>query len=118
MTPFSPIGPSIVVAYADDSTDTAVTVNMGSAGCPNVLYAVNPDTANVVAVNISFDASDTNASVPDSGANGIGTVIAPYGYAMIAIPTAPNAGTTFYVSAAGVSGTGNVYITPGVTFLK
>ena len=118
MTPFSPIGSSIVVPYADDSTDTAVTVNMGSAGCPNVLYAVNPDTANVVAVNISFDVNNTNASVPDSGANGIGTVIAPFGYAMIAIPTAPNAPTTFYVSAAGVSGTGNVYITPGVTFLK
>jgi hypothetical protein len=118
MTPFSPIGPSVVIPYADDSTDTAVTVNMGSAGCPNVLYAVNPDTANVVVVNVSFDVNDTNASVPDSGANGIGTVIAPFGYAMIAIPTAPNASNTFYISAAGVSGTGNVYITPGVTFLK
>jgi hypothetical protein len=91
---------------------------MGSAGCPNVLYAVNPDTANVVAVNISFDVDNTNASVPDSGANGIGTVIAPFGYAMIAIPTALNASNTFYVSAAGVSGTGNVYVTPGVTFNK
>ena len=118
MTPFSPIGPSVVIPYADDSTDTAVTVDMGSAGCPNVLYAVNPDTANVVAVNISFDVDNTNASVPDSGANGIGTVIAPFGYAMIAIPQALNASNTFYISAAGVSGTGNVYVTPGVTFNK
>jgi hypothetical protein len=79
---------------------------------------VNEDAANIVAVNISFDVNNTNASVPDSGANGIGTIIAPYGYAMIAIPTAPNAPTTFYISAAGHSPTGNVYVTPGVTFLK
>jgi hypothetical protein len=118
MTPFSPIGPSIVVPYADDSTDTSVTVNMGSAGCPNVLYCVNEDAANIVAVNISFDSNNTNASVPDSGANGIGCVIAPYGYAMIAIPQAANSSNTFYVSAAGHSPTGNVYVTPGVTFNK
>jgi hypothetical protein len=118
MTPFSPIGPSIVVTYTDDSTDTSVTVNMGAVGCPNVLYAVNEDQANIVAVNVSFDSNDTNAKVPDSGANGIGCIIAPYGYAMISIPQAANANTTFYVSAAGHSPTGNVYITPGVTFLN
>lgn len=118
MTPFSPIGPSIRVAYADDSTDTAVTVNMGAAGCPNVLYCVNEDQSNVVVVSVSFSSTNSAASVPTSGANGEGCVIAPYGYAMIAIPQAPNAPTTFYVSAAGRSPTGNVYITPGVTFLK
>jgi hypothetical protein len=118
MTPFAPIGRSIVIPYADDSTDTAVTVDMGSAGCPNVLYAVNEDQANVVVVNVSFDALDHNAVVPTSGANGTGCVIAPYGYAMIAIPQAANAPTTFYISAAGRSGTGNVYVTPGVTFNK
>jgi hypothetical protein len=118
MTPFSPIGPSVVVSYADDSTDQSVTVNMGSAGCPNVLYCVNEDAANIVAVNVSFDVNNTNASVPDSGANGIGAIIPPYGYAMIAIPQAPNASGTFYISAAGHSPTGNVYVTPGVTFLK
>jgi hypothetical protein len=114
MIPFSPIGSSVVVPYADDSTDTAVTVNMGSAGCPNVLYCVNTDVGNVVAVNVSFDADDTNAKVPTSGNNGIGCVIAPYSSVMIAIPQAPNAATTFYISAAGDSPTGNVYITPGV----
>jgi len=118
MTPFSPIGPSILVSYADDSTDQGVTVNMGAAGCPNVLYCVNEDSANIVAVNVSFDSNDTNAKVPDSGANGIGCIIPPYGYAMIAIPQAANAATTFYVSAAGHSPTGNVYITPGVSYLK
>jgi hypothetical protein len=91
---------------------------MGSAGCPNVLYAVNEDQSNVVVVNVSFDSADTNAVVPTSGANGVGCVIAPYGYAMIAIPQAANAPTTFYISAAGRSGTGNVYITPGVSYLK
>jgi hypothetical protein len=118
MTPFSPIGRSVVVSYSDDSTDQGVTVDMGSAGCPNVLYCVNEDSANIVAVSVTFDANDTNAKVPDSGANGIGCIIPPYGYAMIAIPQAPNAPATFYVSAAGHSATGNVYITPGVTFLR
>lgn len=114
MTPFSPIGPSVVLAYADDSTDTAVTVNMGAYGCPNVIYCVNPDTANVAVVNISFNANDTNAIVPTSGADGLGLVIPPYGYAMLCVPQAPNASNTFYLSAAGVSPTGNVYCTPGV----
>ena len=118
MTPFSPIGRSVVIPYADDSTDTAVTVNMGSAGCPNVLYCVNEDQSNVVAVSVSFDVDNTNAVVPTSGANGTGCIIAPYGYAMIAIPQAANAATTFYISAAGRSGTGNVYVTPGVSHLK
>jgi len=118
MTPFAPIGRSIVISYTDDSTDTAVTVDMGSAGCPNVLYCVNEDAANVVVVNVSFDSGNHDAVVPTSGANGTGCVIAPYGYAMIAIPQAANAPTTFYISAAGHSGTGNVYVTPGVTFNK
>ena len=114
MIPFIPQGPSIVIAYADDSTDTSVTYNPGSQGMPDVLYVVNPDTANVVAVNVSFDPLDTNASIPTSGANGIGTIIAPYGYAMIAIDSTYRTGN-IYLSAAGDSATGNVYVTPGVT---
>jgi hypothetical protein len=116
MVPFTPIGPSAVIAYTDDSTDTSITIETGGTGMPNVLYCVNEDSANIVAVNYSFDALDTNASVPSSGANGIGAIIPPYGYAMIAIPTAPNQVGNLYVSAAGHSATGNVYVTPGVLF--
>ena len=114
MIPFIPQGTSIVVSYADDSTDTSVTYNPGSQGMPNVLYVVNPDTANVVSVNVSFDPLDTNAVVPTSGANGTGTVIAPFGYAMIAIDSHYRTGN-IYISAAGDSATGNVFVTPGIT---
>ena len=113
MVPFIPQGNSIVIAYADDSTDTSVTVTTTEFGMPNVLYCVNEDAANIVAVNYSFNALDTNASVPSSGANGIGAIIPPYGYAMLAIDSTYRTGP-IYISAAGHSGTGNVYVTPGV----
>ena len=113
MVPFIPQGNSIVIAYTDDSTDTAVTFNTGAFGMPNVLYCVNEDSANIVAVNYSFSAVDHNASVPSSGANGIGAVIPPYGYAMLAIDSTHQTGN-LYISAAGHSGSGSVYVTPGV----
>ena len=112
--PFTPVGASIIAAYADDSTDTAITIAPGSAGLPNVLLVVNPDTANVVAVNYSFDALDHNASIPTSGANGIGVVVGPASSAMIRIPQTPYIQGNIYVSVAGDSATGNVFITPGV----
>ena len=84
-------------------------------GMPNVLYCVNEDAANIVAVNYSFDSTNTNASVPSSGANGIGAVIPPYGYALLAIDSKYRTGP-LYISAAGHSGTGNVYVTPGVIY--
>ena len=112
--PFTPIGPSIIAAYADDSTDTSITITPGSFGLPNVLYCVNPDTANVVVVNTSFDALDTNASIPTSGANGIGVVIGASSSVMIRVPQVPYVQGNLYVSVAGDSATGNVFITPGV----
>jgi hypothetical protein len=112
--PFSPIGPSIIAGYADDSTDTAITIVPGSTGLPNVLYCANPDTANVVAVATSFNVLDTNASIPTSGANGRGVIILPGGVAMIAVPGVPYVQGNLYVSVAGDSATGNVFITPGV----
>jgi hypothetical protein len=115
MIPFIPQGPSAVIAYADDSTDTSVTLTTTQYGMPNVLYCVNEDSANIVAVNYSFNSLDTNASVPSSGANGIGAIIPPYGYAMLAIDSTYRTGP-IYISAAGHSGTGNVYVTPGVIY--
>jgi len=115
MVPFIPQGNSIVIAYTDDSTDTSVTFDTGAFGMPNVLYCVNEDSANIVAVNYSFDSQDTNASVPSSGANGIGAIIPPYGYAMLAIDSTYRTGN-LYISAAGHSGAGNVYVTPGVIY--
>ena len=111
--PFIPQGPSAIVAYADDSTDTSVTLNTNDYGMPNVLLVVNPDAANVVAVNYSFNALDTNASVPTSGANGIGTIIGPASTVMLKIDSTYRTGS-IYVSAAGDSATGSVFVTPGV----
>lgn len=113
MVPFIPQGPSAVIAYADDSTDTSITLAPGSTGVPNVLYCVNPDTANVVVVNYSFNSLDTNAVVPTSGANGTGVVIGAASAVLIRVDSAYQSGN-LYVSAAGVSGTGNVYVSPGV----
>jgi hypothetical protein len=112
MVPFIPQGASMVIEYTDDSTDTSITFDTAAYGMPDVLYCVNEDSANIVAVNYSFNSQDTNASVPDSGANGIGAIIPPYGYALLAIDSAYRTGN-LYISAAGHSGTGNVYVTPG-----
>jgi hypothetical protein len=111
--PFLPQGPSAIIAYADDSTDTSVTLDTGSYGMPNVLLVTNPDVANVVAVSYSFDAQDTNASVPTSGDNGIGTIVGPASSVMLRIDSTYRTGN-IYVSAAGDSATGSVFVTPGV----
>ncbi len=112
MPAFIPQGPSAVIAYADDSTDTSITLNTSEYGVPNCLYVVNPDPANVVAFNYSFDSLNTNASVPTSGADGVGTIIGPFGFALISIDSKYRTGN-LYLSAAGISGTGNVFVTPG-----
>jgi hypothetical protein len=113
MIPFIPQGNSMVIAYADDSTDTSITFNTNLYGMPNSLLAVNKDAANVVVVNYSFNALDTNASVPTSAANGIGVVIGPMSSVQLKIDSTYRTGN-LYISAAGVTGTGNVYVTPGV----
>ena len=113
MIPFIPQGPSAIVAWTDDSTDTSVTLDTGQYGVPNALLVVNPDTADVVAFSYSFDALDTNASVPTSGANGIGCVIGPASTVMLRIDSQYRTGN-LYLSVAGDTGTGNVYVTPGV----
>ena len=113
MIPFIPQGPSAIVAWTDDSTDTSVTLDTGQYGVPNALLVVNPDTADVVAFSYSFDALDTNASVPTSGANGVGCVIGPASTVMLRIDSQYRTGP-LYLSVAGDTGTGNVYVTPGV----
>jgi len=110
--PFLPQGPSAKIAYADDSTDTSITLDTGAYGVPNCLLVVNPDAANVVVFNYSFDSADTNASVPTSGANGIGTVVGPTSSVLLRIDSTYRTGN-LYLSAAGISGTGNVFVTPG-----
>ena len=85
--PFKIQGPTAILPYADDSTDTAVELVPGNSGLPNSLYVFNPDTANVVAVNYSFNALDHNASIPTSGFNGIGVVVGPNSAVQLAVDT-------------------------------
>jgi hypothetical protein len=113
MTPFIPQGPSAIIAYADDSTDTSITLDTGAYGVPNCLLVVNPDAANVVAFSYSFDSLNTNASVPTSGANGVGCVIGPSSTVLLRIDSQYRTGN-LYLSAAGDTSTGNVFVTPGV----
>lgn len=111
--PFIPTGASGVIAYADDSTSTSTAIEPGSNGLPNALFVVNPDTANVVVVNTGLSDLDTDAIVPTSDFNGLGVVVGPQSSALIRLNTEYVQGN-IYVSVAGVSSTGNVYITPGV----
>lgn len=110
-TIFIPQGTTISIAYADDSTDASVTIQPGSQGVPNALYVVNPDAANVVAVNYGTAALDTNAVVP-TALNGLGVVIAANSAVLLRVDSTYQTGN-LYVSAAGISGTGQVYVTPG-----
>jgi hypothetical protein len=104
---FTPSGNSVVLAYADDSTE----VSELAGGAVNWLV-VNPDTANVVVVNFGFTDGTTDAVVPTSGANGLGTVIGAGQQVVLNVPQCAHVNTV-YVSVAGVTGTGNVYLTPG-----
>ena len=106
-TSFTPSGRSIVLAYADDSTETSTEV-VGATS----LMVYNPDAANVVVVSVGFTNGDTDAVVPTSGANGKGSVIGARQQVVLNIPQAAHSATV-WISVAGVTGTGNVYITPG-----
>jgi len=106
-TSFAPTGKSIVLAYTDDSTETS-----SLEGGATKFLVVNPDTANVVVVNFGFTDGDVDAVVPTSGANGRGTVIAPASQIVLEVPQCAYAAQV-YVSVAGDSATGNVYLTPG-----
>ena len=105
---FAPSGKSFALAYADDSTDTS-TVEGGATA----ILVTNTDAANVVVFNVGFTDGDTDAVVPISGgAQGKGTVIGPRSTVLLSIPQCAYT-STMYVSVAGVSGTGNVYVSTG-----
>lgn len=107
-TVFTPVGRSIVLAYADDSTETSTEVTGASA-----FLVYNPDAANVVVFSTGFTNDSTDAVVPTSGANGSGVVIGPQQQVIISVPGAQYTAGSVFISVAGVSGTGSVYITPG-----
>ena len=105
---FAPTGTSYIIAYADDSTDTSLEVPAAQA-----VSVFNPDAANVVVVNFGFNSDgDTDAIVPVSGTPGKGTVIGPGQQLTFALPQAGYVPTMF-ISVAGDSATGNVYISTG-----
>lgn len=106
---FTPVGASGIVSYADDSSDIRVDAPGATA-----LLVFNPDTANVVAVNAGYVEGDVDAVVPTSDFNGEGVIIGPGHQLIIALPQSRYATTQLYVNVAGVSDTGNVWITPGV----
>jgi hypothetical protein len=107
-TAFTPVGRSIILAYADDSTETSTQVAGASA-----FLVYNPDAANVIVFNTGFTNGTTEAVVPTSGANGSGVVIGPKQQVVVAVPGAGFTAGSVWISVAGDSATGNVYITPG-----
>ena len=106
-TYFTPSGNSVVLTYADDSTN----VSSLEGGAVNWLV-VNPDTANVVVVNFGFSDLNTDVVVPTNGDNGQGIVIGAGQQVVLNVPQCAHVNTV-WISVAGVSGTGNVYLTPG-----
>ena len=107
-TVFTATGASGVLDYADDSTEVSIEVPVATH-----LLVFNPDTANVVVVSVGQTDGDVDAIVPTSDFNGSGVVVAPSSTMIIAVPQSQFVGGTMWISVAGVSGTGNVYITPG-----
>jgi len=107
-TVFTATGASGVIDYADDSTEVSIEITRATH-----LLVVNPDAANVVAVSVGFSDGDVDAIVPTNNFNGSGVVIGPASTVVIAVPQSQFVSGTMWISAAGVSGTGEVYITPG-----
>jgi hypothetical protein len=107
-TLFTPVGRSIVLTYADDSTEVSTSVAGASA-----FSVFNADAANVVVFSVGATDGNTDAVVPTSGANGKGMVIGPQQQVLVGCGFAQFASGNVYISVAGVSGSGNVYITPG-----
>lgn len=111
MSAFQPTGRSIKLAYADDSTDVSLAIDQPA---PTHLAVVNTDSANVIVINAGFVDGDVNAVVPTADQNGQGLVVGPLSTLFFALDTtrASESGN-LYISVAGDSPTGNVYITPG-----
>ena len=111
MSAFQPTGRSIVLTYADDSTDVSLAIDQPA---PTHLCVVNMDAANVIAFNAGFTDGEVDAIVPLSGQNGEGLVIGPGSTLFFALDTTrASEGGNLYISVAGVSVTGTVYVTPG-----
>jgi len=108
MTQFTPVGASGILAYAGDSTEVSIE-NSGATH----LMCFNADTANVVVVNAGFVDGDVDAIVPTSNFNGAGMVIGPQQTVIFHLPQKQYATGTIFISVAGDSATGNVFITPG-----
>lgn len=113
MIPFIPQGKSAKIAYTANTTTTKTTFATTGVGMPNCLYIVNIDTANVVVVNYSFSSATLTTTVPTSGQNGLGIVVGANQSVQIRLDSTYQAGP-LYVGVAGISGSGNVYVTPGV----
>lgn len=107
---FTPIGVCGVIAYADDSTETSI-----SAQGANALLVTNPDQGNVIAVNIGWSDADVEAVVPTSDFNGRGTIVNAGWSELIEFPSAAlnMSGANIWISVAGVSPTGNVFVSLG-----
>ena len=97
--PFQSLNSTVKLAYTTAAGNTSVRP-------ASVLNIVNPDTANVVIVSAGYSNVIANLTA------GTGTVIAPSSTAQLAFNTVGTTGN-IYISVAGASTSGNIYITPG-----
>lgn len=93
-------GSTSTIAYTTSAGST--TFNSAQA-----LLVYNPDTANVISIATSFD-SEPEANVT----TGVGTIVGPNQTILLKTTTQYVTGNIF-ISVAGASASGNVYVTPG-----
>ena len=94
----------------NQSYQVAYTGTPGSLTLPPVAMVsiFNADSANVVLASVSYGNVVANVTT------GQGTVVAPFNTQQLQLPVNGAPGNaTVYVSVAGVSGSGNVWITTG-----
>lgn len=108
--PVQVVGRSAKIAYADDSTEVSLAIDQPA---PTALMIVNVDSANVVVVSAGFTDGDVQAIVPTADQNGDGLVVGPLETQILMLAsTRGSENGNLYVSVAGASATGNVFITP------
>lgn len=111
MISFTPTRATLDLGYADDSSSTRTQITLTGLGQPTDLLIFNPDTANIAVVGAGIDELEVDAIVPIGPGTGAGLIVPPNTQIIYHIPQQYT--STLWIAVAGVSATGNVYITPG-----
>jgi hypothetical protein len=93
----------------EDATPVARPTTPAAPRSTNNPFSATPDAPSTPSAN----PDDINAVVPTNEQNGQGVVIGPLQQVVIGLGWPQFSPNDVYIAVAGVSGSGNVYITPG-----